>query len=205
MHRAEQQVPRPRLVAPPSTSTSRRWPAAGPKSSAWPTSSTRKWPAVLQAKRPDIQQEAFGDAMRVIIGGVYYPTLDGSSVKITRSASDPVPTCALNLVDNTSSIAVQAPQEILVLDDQVIANPAANLQLNPSLNPYTSGWAVTGPLTGRSYAQIGGGVPAVTFTHASGLTNNILTTRIVQNIRLAAGQAYTASRYVQRSNAPPPP
>src|SRR5258707_1893094 len=162
MHRAEQQVPRPRLVAPPSTSTSRRWPAAGPKSSAWPTSSSRKWRAVLDANRSDIQQEAFGDAMRVIIGGVYQPTLDGSSVKITRSASDPVPTCALNLVDNTSSIAIQAMQEILVLDDQVIPNPTVNMLQNPSLNPYTSGWLTSGPPTGETVTQNTGGGGVVT-------------------------------------------
>src|SRR5258708_23287095 len=106
MDRAEQQVPRPRLVAPPSTSTARRWPAAGPKSSAWPTSSSRKWRAVLEAKRPDIQQEAFGDAMRVIIGGVYQPTLDGSSVKITRSASEDRKSTRLNSSHQIISYAV---------------------------------------------------------------------------------------------------
>ena len=136
--------------------------------------------------------------MRVIIGGVYQPTLDGSSVKITRSASDPVPTCALNLVDNTSSIAIQAMQEILVLDDQVIPNPTVNMLQNPSLNPYTSGWLTSGPPTGETVTQNTGGGVIVTFSNVAAPPNNNYPVQQSTPVgSVVPGQSYTLSFYAQ--------
>jgi hypothetical protein len=138
--------------------------------------------------------------LRVIIGGVYYPTLEGSSVRITGSASDPVSTCALDLVDNTSSIAIRSPQEILVLDDQLIPNPAVNLLLNPSLNPYGTSWNVSTAGTGETFAQVGGGGFSITVANVAGGDLPLQQTTVVGSI--VPGQAYTLSFFAQGSNTP---
>lgn len=138
--------------------------------------------------------------MKVIVGNVYQPTLEGSSVKITRSASDPVPTCTLNLVDNTSSIAITAMSELLVLDDQVIPNPTVNMLQNPSLNPFATSWTTTA-ISGATYSQNGGGGLIITLANvglgsAPGISQQTLPGSVIP------GQTYTASVYVQGSSSP---
>ena len=142
--------------------------------------------------------------MRIIMGGMSQPTLDGSTVRIRQAMSDPVPTCSLNLIDNTSSIVPVAMQELLVIDDQVYPNPTINYFLNPSLNPYNGGgWLITMTGTGRSYATVVGGGVAVTYTNYGGFPTDIFLTSTAPPIgQIVVGQSYTASIYVQGSSSP---
>lgn len=139
--------------------------------------------------------------MRVIVGGVYRSTVEGDTVRINRSMSDPVPTCMLNLADNNSSISIQAPQELLILDDQVTPNPAVNLLLNPSLNPYTTNWTVFGAPAGVTYTQNpGGGLQIASSNAGAGNLTNIQQATAIGAIQ--AGQTYTLSFYGQGSSSP---
>lgn len=104
--------------------------------------------------------------MKVIIGGMYRPTLDAATVTTTRAMSDPVPTCSLHLKDDTSSLKVQALQEILVLDEQMYSNPTANLLQNPNMSPYATHWNAGGSGNPTLAQNMGGGVTA-TFTNAT--------------------------------------
>lgn len=106
--------------------------------------------------------------MRVIIGGQYYSTLDAATVSISKSVSDPVPTCQLTLTDQNSTIDIPKPSEIIVLDEQVIPNPTINLVLNPTLNPYTTTWQNSGVTTGIAFSQHSGGGATITLTNAAG-------------------------------------
>lgn len=135
--------------------------------------------------------------MRVLIGGVYQPMIDGSSVQITRAMSDPVPTCTLNLIDNTSSLRVTAMQEVLVLDDQVIPNPTVNMLHTPDLNPYTN-WIVN-TVTGMSFSQVVGGGVKITFANVAAGTGATIE---LQQILVQGGQTYTFSGFLQGSSTP---
>lgn len=135
--------------------------------------------------------------MRIIIGGQYYATPDGSSVRISKSMSDPVPTCALNIVDNASAINITPPQEILVLDDQVIPNPAVNLLQNPQLNPYNgNGWQAGG--VGTNSQNAGGGLQAIFSNAPAGQSNATLIQSTPFN-GVIPGQTYTFSYFASGS------
>ncbi|MBA2285843.1 MAG: LamG domain-containing protein [Ktedonobacteraceae bacterium] len=105
--------------------------------------------------------------MRVIIGNVYYPTVEGSTMQITHSATDPVPTCAVNIRDTAASLNPLPMQELLVIDDQKITNPTINLLQNPSLNPYTSSWTQDISVSGITLSTVGGGGIQYTFSNAA--------------------------------------
>lgn len=133
--------------------------------------------------------------MKVIIGNVYQPTLDAATATITRAMSDPVPTCSLNLKDDTSSLKVQALQEILVLDEQVYSNPAVNLLQNPALNPYNSnGWTFN---TVGTPSQIGGGGLSLVLSNAASGQHNVVLVQTTPWNSLTGGQTYSFSVYVQ--------
>lgn len=136
--------------------------------------------------------------MKIIIGNVYQPNSDGTTVTITRAMSDPVPTCSLSLQDNTSSIYPQAMQELLVLDDQLIPNPTVNMLQNPSLNPVTTSWAAPSPYTVN---QVGGGGAQVTITNVPPGDVSVLQ----QNSPVGSivpGQTYVFSVFGQGSGSP---
>lgn len=134
--------------------------------------------------------------MRVIIGGQYYPTLEGSSVSITRAISDPVPTCTLNLRDNDSTLTPQGMQEILVLDDQVIPNPTVNMLQNPALTGATGlQYAVINPTTSIT---ITGTSPGNQFFLGSGSPGQAY---LSQSASAIAGQTYLFSAYMDISTA----
>jgi hypothetical protein len=105
--------------------------------------------------------------MRVILGGVLQSTPDGSSIKTNWSMTDPVPTCSVSLVDNTSSLFPRPMQELLILDDQAIPNPTVNMLLNPDMNPYNTNWFSNGPVTGITLSQAPGGGVTWTFNNAA--------------------------------------
>lgn len=120
-------------------------------------------------------------------------------MQITGSMSDPVPTCSVSIRDNASAINIVAPQEILVLDDQVYPNPTVNELLNPIMNPYNTNW-VAGSNTGITLSQNGGGGLVATISNMSVGTATLLT----QNSTVipwypTAGQSYIFSCYVQGS------
>lgn len=145
--------------------------------------------------------------MRVIIGGIYYSTPEGSSVRITRSMTDPVPSCALSIRDNASAINIIAPQEILVIDDQVIPNPTMNLLQDPAITSYNSGlvygWGAF-TYTGVTTAQIGGGGVQATFSNASNISNNptFLEIQALPAGSIVPGLSYSFSFYAQGSSTP---
>ena len=138
--------------------------------------------------------------MRVIIGDFWYSTVDATSVQITHAATDPVPTATFNIVDNISALNPQPPQEVLILDDTRIPNPAVNRLLNPALNPYNTSWT-SHAFTGLAYATAGGGGLQVTLTNASAATDAVLT-QITQPGSIFAGQTYMLSATVQGSSTP---
>lgn len=153
--------------------------------------------------------------MRIIIGNEYYSVVEGSSVSITSSATDPVPTCTLNLRDINSTLKPQMMQEILVLDDQVIPNPTLNMAPNPTLNPYTAtAYWVQIAVTGVTLSQIIGGGVQITCSNVAlnGALQQLLYTYmpgggIVHGAvpgwgQIIPGQTYTASAYVQGSGSP---
>lgn len=140
--------------------------------------------------------------MRLLIGSQYYPTLDAASVQIQRSATDPVPTCTVELRDADSSLAPQMMQELIILDDRAIPNPTANLALNPSLNPYTANWvSLSG--SGLAVSQKTGGGVTYTFTNCTlGNFAQSNTTQILTNGTVTAGVTYVFSAYVQGGSSP---
>ena len=140
-----------------------------------------------------------GILVRLIIGGKPYTTLDGTSVQITRAASDPVPTCALSLQDVSSALNPQPFQEVLLLDDQQTPNPTVNLLLNPTLNPYTTSWVVATPGTGETFSQNPGGGLILTYSNNTEPLNTPF--HVVQQLPLiTAGQTYCASMTVVSSS-----
>lgn len=137
--------------------------------------------------------------MKILLGGIYQPMLDGSSVQIQRAMSDPVPTCSLTLIDNNASIQPQPMQELIVLDDQVIPNPTQNLIVDPDLNPYNASiWSVT-VATGITSSQVLGGGAAFTFANAAAGTGFLQEQAFIPVI---GGQIYTFSGYMQASGPP---
>lgn len=137
--------------------------------------------------------------MRCIIGQQWYPTIDGSSVTTTRSASDPVPTCTVNIVDNASTLTPQELQEILILDDQIIPNPTINMLLNPSMNPYNSHWGNTS-VSGLTFSQNPGGGTQCAVLNAAVRTYSMASQTLSTTV--AAGQTYCFSAYIQGSSSP---
>lgn len=139
--------------------------------------------------------------MKVIIGNQYYPAIEGSSVKITRSATDPIPTCALDLRDVSSSLNPLRMQEIIVIDDQVIPNPTINNLFSPSLNPFSPNWFTftSGAVT---VTQITGGGAQVAFSSASSGAVGHLNIGSAPQIPVTAGQTYTLSAYFQGTATP---
>lgn len=142
--------------------------------------------------------------MKVLLSGVPQTMLDGSSVTITRAMSDPVPTCSVVLVDNTSSLQVQAMEELIVIDDQAIPNPTMNLLVTPDLNPYNSTlpgeivWNVSAA-TGFTFAQVPGGGAKITFSNVGVGTGFLLEQGFIP---VVAGQQYTFSGTMQGSSTP---
>lgn len=106
--------------------------------------------------------------------------------------SDPVPTCSLNLRDNTSSIQVNAMQELLVLDEQVIPDPAVNMLLNPSLNPFGTDWSTLG---GGFTQIVGGGVQLVVSSAPVGVIAGLF--QLTPFNSVIPGQTYIFSIYLQ--------
>jgi hypothetical protein len=137
--------------------------------------------------------------MRIIIGNSYYSTPEGSSVRITRSISDPVPTCAVSFCDTTSALNIVAPQEILVLDEQVYPNPTINYLKNPNMNPDTSFWTIGTP-AGITTSQVSGGGINITVNNAMNATNPITQQSTDASlVRFQAGEILVFSVYVQGS------
>lgn len=134
--------------------------------------------------------------MKVIIGNVYQPTLDAATVTVTRAMSDPVPTCTLHLKDNTSTLKIQALQEIIVLDEQVYSNPSFNIVRNPSLNPYNdSNWSGNAQ-AGETRTQIGGGGLQLAISNGPNGQSPRAIFQFLPANSVVAGQIYTFSCYV---------
>lgn len=81
------------------------------------------------------------------------PLIDANQLTYTHTTADPVSTCHLALIDNTSSLSVSRLQEVLILDEKVYPNPTANLVQNPQFNPYNTSWTVNAP-SGLTFTQI---------------------------------------------------
>lgn len=139
--------------------------------------------------------------MRLVIGDVWIQNHDAAAIAISRAVSDPVPTCTLVVVDNTSTYVPQALQEVLVLDDKLIPSPTLNLITNPTLNTYNSnGWVAGSLPAGLTLSQnTGGGVIATLANTAVG-TTPILSQSRTQ--RITPGVVYMLSAYVQGGSSP---
>lgn len=154
-------------------------------------------------------------SLRVILGNEYYSVVEGSSVSITQSATDPVPTCTLNLRDINSTLKPQMMQEILVLDDQAIPYPTVNIAPNPTLNPYTNtaAWD-TQSAAGMTLSQVTGGGVKISvsnvalnggqqialFTYIPG--GGLVGGSVPGWGQIVPGQSYTISCNVQGSSSP---
>lgn len=124
--------------------------------------------------------------------------IEGGSVTITQAMSDPVPTCTINVRDNTSSYQPQAMQEVIVLDDQVAPNPTMNLALNPDMNPYTTSWS-NGSATGLTFSQNPGGGTTATI---SNIPTGVTALAAQLNKSVTAGLTYVLSGSIQGSSTP---
>ena len=136
--------------------------------------------------------------MKIVMGGIAQTTPIGTSVTITGSTSDPVPTCQISLYDNASTLQALAWQEILILDDVQIPNPTVNLLLNPTLNPYTTSW--TTGYGGYAYSQPGGGGVTVTATNMPFGSGNEVILQTTSNGSVVPGQTYVLSFYAQATS-----
>jgi len=137
--------------------------------------------------------------MKILIGGVYQPQLDAAQVTITRAMTDPVPTCSIVLKDSNSTIAPQAMQEVLVLDDKLAPNPTINMLLNPSMNPYNTNW-ISIPPTGLTLSQNPGGGTIATITNVA--VGAYAITEQTGGFTISAGYTYCFSGYIQGSSSP---
>lgn len=137
--------------------------------------------------------------MRIIVNDQYYSTVDGASMQITGSTSDPVPTCTVNVIDNASSISIAMYSEIIVIDDQVYPNPTLNLLQNPSLNPFNvQPWTrATGAGSGSTSPTLsqtgGGGMTAAFNTGGNGAGEFASITQETIYPRIIAGTTYCFS------------
>lgn len=135
--------------------------------------------------------------MKILIGNIWYSTPEGSSIRITRSMSDPVPTCAVHFRDNTSAFNIIPMQEILVIDDQVYPNPTINYNKNPDLNPYNSIWTPSSP-TGTTLSQASPGGLNIACVNVAAGTQPILQQRTDPTVApILPAQTYTLSMYAQ--------
>lgn len=133
--------------------------------------------------------------MKIVLGGVQLKTPDASTISITNSMSDAIPKCNINIADNTSSLSITCPQEIIVLDDQIIPNPTINMLQNPTLNPYNSLWFQYTAVTGVTMSAVGGGGVQYTFNNAANGANQ-LEYQYTPQAAIVGGQTYVYSMYV---------
>lgn len=131
--------------------------------------------------------------MRILIGNVYYPQLDAHTVVISRDIADPVPTCNLTLVDNTSALTIHEMDEVIVLDDKRIAQPNVNNLVNPSMNPYAGSGSDWNSLntTGVTFTQNSGG--GVVFTINNPADNSHDYSQTTGIAVITVGEQYTFS------------
>ncbi len=135
--------------------------------------------------------------MRILLGGVAMPTVDGTSVNYKNTTADPVPAANVTIVDNTSSITVNALDELLIIDENVIPNPAQNFLLGPALNSSDTSFYFSSVSGGFGGTVSFAGAPPVTATVTN--DNHIGYALRVQNLQLGLivpGQQYMLSGYI---------
>ena len=133
--------------------------------------------------------------MKIIMGYVAMPTVDGTSVRYKSTTADPVPTCSVSIIDNNSSITPQALQELWVIDGNIIPYPSWNLLQGPGLGNNTGQfWFNSGPGSGISMNYINS--PPVQCIASAG-SNYEFAAQNVQQGLVVAGQQYMFSAYVQ--------
>ena len=132
--------------------------------------------------------------MKIIMGYVAMTTTDGTSVRIKNTTSDPVPTCSVSIIDNTSSITPQALQELWVLDGNIIPYPSWNLLQG---NQFTYGQFTNWFLSGGANINITFLSPPIAAIVASSSTGTELANQNIQQGLVVAGQQYMFSAYLQ--------
>jgi len=113
--------------------------------------------------------------------------------------SDAVPKCNISLYDEDSSFAIQCPQEMIVLDDKIIPEPALNMLRNPKLDPYTTEWFVEGSISGITLATVSGGGVKYTFSNAANDAVRYIYQYSFQG-SIAGEQSYRLSFYAQATS-----
>lgn len=132
--------------------------------------------------------------MKIILGGKHLPTPIGSSVSIQGSMSDAVPKCNVAIYDEDSSIEIECPQEMIVIDEKEIENPTWNMLRNPGMDPYTSEWWQR-TATGITLSTVTGGGIQATFNNAA-KNDWVQESQYTYQGCVAGGQTYKASCYV---------
>lgn len=123
------------------------------------------------------------------------------SISIQKVLSDPMSTAALDVNDPGSTFPIHTLQEILILDENGLANPTWNLLLNPSLISTSSGNYFNTESSGAApiMAFPGTGV-TFTFSNNANLQWSQANQRIQNNL-IVPGQQYMLSVYMQGSGA----
>ncbi len=136
----------------------------------------------------------------LLINDVWYPTIRQESIKIDRTANDPIPVFTFNLQDDPSHIPLTELAEVVFIDAGQVPYPTHNLLSNPAMNPYTSAWAYTAHSGVTPSQQAGGGI-VLTFANAAsgGIVQLSQTT---QGGDIVAGQSYMVSVQVAPSGTP---
>lgn len=136
--------------------------------------------------------------MRCILNNASLGVVEADSIQLDRAITDPVPTCTMKLYDQTSSLAVSEMQQLLVIDDQIIPNPTANILQNPTLNPYnSSGWSASALDGGVTLSQNSGGGAIFTISSPGGNLSNVSQNTQVGTI--SPGQPYCFSASITGS------
>lgn len=81
--------------------------------------------------------------------------IPNDSLNVTLAITDPIPTARFDILDIGSTFSFAGLQEVVILDENGLANPAHNLLRNPALNHGSNGlnfWTEA-PISGGSFAN----------------------------------------------------
>lgn len=128
-------------------------------------------------------------------------SLGGTSLQIFQSSSDPISTCQFTIYDPGSTLNVLEMQEVVVLDNDALANQAHNLMVWPTLTDTTS---YTTYSTGGTIATVSYATNRIQLT-ASGSAGNTYGSQDVPQTKgtnspnffvvVTPGQSYMLSAY----------
>src|SRR5947209_5491819 len=120
------------------------------------------------------------------------------SIQIQKVLSDPMSKASLTVDDPGSQLSIHTLQDILILDENGLSNPAWNLLLNPSLNNTDGHYGQSNTGSGPFQAFPGTGI---TYTYSNNLPGTFTNAdQVIQQLCVVPGVSYMLSVYVQASS-----